>query len=880
MPGQSGGLPPVAQAARLAAAAALALALLPGAARAQSTDVTIRLTPAQAPLLTGVTHGLDSTLSVDVVNTNDQRYPLRHITFRVPTGYALRTSSRGPAGWATTINGREVLFQAPCSAPGIPAGGATGTFLLDVTPPGAAVANDVNETLEFVSLGDDFCSGDTDWYANARSLTFVRRVLRVVSGAVTDVVGDAGRITSLTVAWSVQNRSSQRKRATMTTSVAPALNTPNCPQSNIDAGQTGTVNCTYSNLNLSSGAYTFAARAEGSSATSVGTTFAFSFGLQVQWPRPVAVTGRPPHELSIVVVNNSPVAVTRVQVSAPAGWSGASALSGTGGLGPGTGCTAGTACFTGSLAERQPATLRFQFTGAPAVSTNTQYTFQVVARRGTTNTTFSQPVTLVAPLGDVAGLTVLSDAGGQVLSWTNTGRADSAHDGVVVFRATAPAVPLLPQDFVNYATTPLPAGVVLADSPQAATRDLADPAVGRYNYRVCNRDAFLVYSGCRSGFWNLQGYADSAEAQGAWTHQIGGQSLLLPTVVQGDRVAFPTNRPAIDVLDLATGHRLFDPVALPALPSSSTPATRTVNGRLLLFAADQSGTVTAVDLETGAVAWQKAKAGESFVAGVSGITRSYGGPAFQAAYAVDLLLLGSATTGNVLAIDATTGATLWTVNAGAPVRALVNYDSAGYRFYVPTSGGGVVAYDMTPSGPTVPAARLAGWQNPGGSYSLYCARTYEASSIACIDRAGLLRVLDGATGAVRASRATGLSSPSTLVRVAGATPGFVVGDGSQVQRLVASGTPTALSSAGTWAPPSGTISSALILSVSGYVIVASSDGSLHKLGLSDAHWISRSAPVPAVTSPRYLGPIAYDPGTHLFVFGSSEGRIWAIPDAF
>lgn len=837
--------------------------------------MTIRLTPTVAPLLAGVTHGVDSTLSLDVVNTNDQGYALRHITFRVPAGYTVRTTSRGPAGFTTTVTGQDVLFQAPCGAPGIPAGGGLGQFLIDLTPPGGSTANDVNETLTFVGMGDDFCSGDTDWYANGRSLPFVRRVLRVLSGQVTDVGGAAGQITSVTVSWSVQNRSNQRKRATITSSAVPGLGTPSCARPNINAGQTATATCTYSNLTLSSGAYTFTARADASSATSLGTTFGFTFGAEVQWPHPVAVAGRAPHEFTINVVNNSPVAVDRVQVLTPAGWSGQSAISGSGGLAPAT-CS-GAPCFTGSLAERQTATLRFRFTGAPAVTQNTSYPFQVQVRRGTATTTSPQAVILVAPLPDVSGLTVLSDAEGQVLSWTNTSRDDSAHDGVVIFRTVAPAVPPLPQDFADYATSPLPAGVVYADGDGSTQRDFADPAVGAYNYRVCNRDALLVYSGCRTSFWNNQGYADSAVAQGAWTHQIGGQSLLLPTIVAGNRIAIPTNRPAIDILDLASGQRLFDPVTLPSLPSSSTPATRVVDGRLLLFAADQSGTVTAVDLEAGTVAWQRIKAGERFVAGVSGVTRSFGGPAFQAAYEVDLLLLGSATTGNVLAIDATSGETLWTVNAGAPVEALVSYDNAGYRFYVPTVGGGVVTFDMRPSGPIAPAVPLAGWQNPGGSYSLHCTRSYEAGAMACIDRSGNLLILDGATGAVRAQRATGLSSPSSLVRLTGAAPGFVVTNANQVQRLAPTGTPAVLSTVGTWLPTSGVISSALVLSVSGYIIVAGSDGSLHRLRLSDAQWLAQSPALPAVTSPRFLGPIAYDTVNGLYVFGSSEGRVWAIP---
>jgi hypothetical protein len=279
------------------------------------------------------------------------------------------------------------------------------------------------------------------------------------------------------------------------------------------------------------------------------------------------------------------------------------------------------------------------------------------------------------------------------------------------------------------------------------------------------------------------------------------------------------------------------------------------------------------------VLWTAAKINESFVAGVSGITRAYGHPSFQASYSMDVLLLGSATTGNVLAINALTGETLWTINVGAGVRALVTYDSNTNRFYIPTASG-VTAYDLTPSGPSAstPAVPLVGWTNPGGSYSLYCARTWETGSISCIDRSGVLRLIDGATGATRASISTGLATPSTLVRFGGASPGFVVGNATQVQRIGASGSPYGLSLLGSWTVSgSNVISSALVLSTSGFIIVASSDGSLQKLRLSDAGWLAQNPAVPSAMPGNLLGPVTYDPTSRLLVFGTSEGRVWALP---
>jgi outer membrane protein assembly factor BamB len=865
-----------------AAAAALLWAASAGA------QVVISITPTAAPLRNGVTHRrLDSepssTLSVEVVN-NNTTLRLRVITFRFPNGWTVTGAGTAPPGWAVTLaSGRDIEFTAGClPTEGLAPLGGTGTFTMEVLSRVANnnIDNDASQTLTITgTIGDRCPGGGLGWSRN--NPTFMERVLSVgvQSAPASTLVGPA----SASVAWNVQNRSGASKTVVLENRTVPGL-TASCDPASVSvaSGADGTFTCAYANV--PAGSYTLAASASaGATATALGSTVSFRVGTaHVSWARPVAVAGRPPHGFTITAFNESDLNVSRVEVIPPAGWTGPTALSGGSGLGPGTGCVAGAACFTGNLAAGGTATLSFQFSGDPGPAQTTPSTFTVrLTPASGASADFAQVVTLFVPPPDVAGLTVLSDVvGGQTLSWSNTSRPDAPHDGVVVFRTAAPAVPPLPQDFVDYTLPGQPPEVFYADSGGSTVRDLTDPALGAFHYRVCNRDASLVYSGCRSGFWNAEGYADSvATSPYPWSHQLGGEALQLPTIVTAlGLVAIPTNRPEIAVLNLATGERAFDPVPLPALPSSSTPATRVVDGRLLLFAADASGTVTAIDLEAGQVAWQRPKLNESFVAGVSGITRAYGAPAFQAAYPMDVLLLGS-TSGNVLAIDATNGDTLWTVDAGAPVRALVNYDSGTNRFYVPTDGGGVLAFDMSLSGPSEadPADPVQGWANPGGVYSLYCAKGFEAGTMACIDIDGVLRVLDGETGEVRASRATELSSPGTLVRVAGATPGFVVGDADAIQRLVATGSPYTLERAGIWSAGPQAISSALILSVSGYIIVASSDGSLHELRLADAQWVSQTVAVPSATGAVELGPIAYDTVDHLYVFGTAEGRVWAIP---
>ncbi len=858
-------------------------ALLAAPARAQTLDVTVQLTPVQAPLRTGVTHRnasgvAASSVSLEVIN-NRANQPLRLIEFTLPANY-LVSSTAVPSGWSVhSTSGRVVqLRTTTCTGSGI-AAGTIGRFVLSVTPPVGSAAQDMSESL---SVRAGSCSRFwiipiwiADWTANP--VAFLRRVLRVSAPSVSN------SLVSSTVSWPIANLSNSEKTVTLEPGAVPGLPTPTCTTATLQAGQSTSISCTYSNP--PSGSYSFAAGANaGPGATALGWTANLQLGvIQVAWRTPArAVKNRPPYDFALDVFDSSSSRLRRVSVIPPAGWIGATATAGTSGLAPSTNCTpAGAACWEGPMSNSATtATLRFSMTGVPDAQATGEHMFIVRLTPTSGATADAQlAVTLYVPLPDVVGFTVLSTREGQVLSWTNADRSDARHDGVVVFRSLAPAVPPRPTDFVDYRTQPVPE-LFHVDASGAGTRDLPD-GVGRYNYRICQRDQSLVYSDCSTGFWNADGYADSAEAPpGGWTHQLGGVSLQAPMVLTGQRVGIPTNRPSVNVLDATTGERIFDPIALPSLPSTYMPITRLLDGRLVTFAADMSGAITAIDLESGEQYWPRVELpGESFTAGVSGITRSYAAPTFQAVYPMEAILLLGSTTGHVIAIDATTGGRLWTLPVGDAVRALITYDAATNRIFVPT-GHGIVAYHFDDSvSPNDPPKPVAGWGIDGGSYTLHCTRGLTAGSIACVDRTGVLNVLDSA-GVVRASVNTGLTSPTTLVRIAGAAPGFVVGNVRQVRRISATGPYTLSLVENAW-PGSGALSPALVFTSMGHIIVASSDGYLHRLRLSDGQWVDRSpTPLPAVTSPRFFGAIAYEATSRMFVFGTSEGRVWAIPQWF
>ena len=603
---------------------------------------------------------------------------------------------------------------------------------------------------------------------------------------------------------------------------------------------------------------------------------------QVSWAPSFLVTIRTaaPYPFTVTVANSAFDPITQVKIVNPnAGWGNLvrSAVTNSGGstFAYSSGSGTKTLTYTGSMGQGAASTFVFTIASAPNDTQTTSYPFQVVV----TNTwaasqTFNFTVVNDVPIPDVASVSVLSNATGQTLYWANTAGAGAggAHDGVVVLRAAAPTVPSFPVDGVDYAGSTT---VAYADDFGSAVTSIVDASPGAYNYRICNHDSALVYSGCKTAFWNNAGWIDSAAAPaGGWTHTVGLPALLRPGLVPGGNVGFAANLPGVQLLAGATGARSLGPKPLGALPAVGTPALPLSNGRQVLFAADNSGTVTAVDLQSGATYWQVTKAGEAFIAGVAGVLRQYAGAAFQARYANDVLFLASSS-GNLLALDATTGATLWTAASGNSLRALPLYDYAKNWVYAPTFSGGIVAYDLSSTTPPAAPSAAAGWTNaiPAASYTLGCTFADLSTQMTCVDRSGNIRLLDRSTGAVVATGTfTGTGSPSTAWKVSG---GVVVGSAGAVQAFTLSG--ATFTSRATYSP--GLTLSPIEVFESpapGAIYVGGSDLKIHKLRLDTLAQVG-SVTVSSQLAGVLLGPPVYDVNLNLLVFGASDGRIWAVP---
>jgi hypothetical protein len=528
------------------------------------------------------------------------------------------------------------------------------------------------------------------------------------------------------------------------------------------------------------------------------------------------------------------------------------------------------------LAPGATATIVVSFTAIGPVS-STPYPFQVVVLPvnfgNGAQPTLTKSVLVENPIADLASFSLLQRPGtGQTAYWHNMPDPDpnNDHDGVVLLRAASGTAPGFPVDGTDY-TQSLPAGFIYADRGGSTEVTFTDTTSGAFNYRLCNMDRYMIYSDCRSGFWNGAGWLDSGTPPaGGWLHAFGYQVLLYPGIVPGGGVGFASNAPALSVLTAANGQRPFDPVGLAATPALGTPMVTLSNGWQVLFAADQGGRVTALDVQTGALHWQVTVTGESFVAGVSGALRQYANAAFQSRYANDVLFLGS-TTGRLLALDATTGTPLWTANPGTAIRGLPLYDYAKNWLYVPTDGAGILAYDLGSTTPPTPPSAGTGWVNPGGNYRLGCTRADSSAQMTCLDNSGAIKVLDRSTGAsVAAGSFTG--APSSVWKVAG---GLVVGSSSRVQTFTLSGASFTLR--GTYAPASTTLSEVQVFGSAGFIFVGGSDLKLHKLALADATEVLPAVAVTSQQTGTVLGPAVFDVTSNLFVFGASDGRVWAVP---
>lgn len=884
---------------QLASAAALAClaAAVPGAARAQSITAALS-SPAY------VNPGQPTVLNVTFTYNKAKRVPpaLHELDLWFPSNVTVNAIG-DLAGWTHQSlpynGGTWVEWDAPCANAGLAAGSS---ITVQVTVTVGSQPNDGD--LSVTAYGSSpyypkdppvICEGNSRNAVQLQTSLSVPVTVLASTGAAAppNLLGTG--LTS-TVTWTVTNRSTGAQMFTFSRNpdgnTGTGWTSTGCTTSGgttswgfitLDRNASYTVTCPYTFS--ADGTYTFNATVTPLWGTARKLQIPIQVGtVSAAWDHGTVVIG---HPATLTLTNGSLATIGGFTIrNAYANGLPIDSASATGGLSYDSASSdETTAVFAGSLAPGASSTVTIRYTrGSIPAPTSTTFTLTMTPAEGARwaiSRTLSA-VPLVLPLPQVANLSILSNAAGRRLEWTRVSGNGATATGVVVFRTNAGTPPAVPLDFHRY--TESDSGVVHADtSSGVADESLPEPGQGNYNYRVCSHDASFVYSECETGYWNQAGWLDSAvPPTGGWTRQLGLRALDLIGMFPGGHGAVPSNQSptsdtgsSITVVALADGTRVANPIALTTLPAVNTVGSRLPDGRYVAFAAEQNGVLTAIDVLTGEPAWApRTYSGESFTAGVSGVAQASAARAFQDAYGSDVLFLGSATTGNVLAVDAATGDVLWKVATGSKVRALPIYDSASNLLVVP-SDAGVLAYDLGTSSPGVAPKALSYWNVPG-EYTAACTRTTNASYVACIDRTGELRVIEKATGTVHAHLPTGLERPTTVVRMLGGTPGFMVANNATVVRVTADASFTTLAAPYQWGP-GATLSPPIGFSSSGYLIVAADDQRLHKLDSETLAEISFSDAVPSRNPATALSAPSYDSTDRLYLFGTGEGRIWAVP---
>jgi hypothetical protein len=915
----------------LVALLAAALLLGPGLVRADIV-LTATLPPLTPPLENAISRAEPSTLAVRVTNTGSQI--VREVDITIPSQYNSVTNASAPDNvtWTTTMAGSVATFKSTtCSSAGIPPGDSA---VFTISFHGNYTSNDGdNAASSAFTVDGTTSSGGTacDSSVATDSTTFTAPVKSLyIQGSLI-----WNNSNTATITWTVTNNNGAQNVSNVAINAVVDPRTGftggNCPNiASITArGGTGTSMCQYTFQ--APGTYTFTATARndngtGNSSAAGDTVGPINYGSTptVTWTKALVVTaGVTTNTLTFTVGAPSSANVTKVELlntntgtCAPASWtlSSANPSSATNGLVYQT-STSTDVVFSGTpgLGAGLSSDITVNWSAVPNPAAGTDCQFNVKVTYGSSTSLQPQVVRVLVPIGDIAQFTVRANDNGQVLEWANTTRADAPHDGVVIFREPFGTSPASPIQFKRY--TVGQDRVVSFTSGGDWSTQFLDTSPGNYNYRVCNHDANFVYSSCSSGYTSGAGWVNSgAVVAGGWVHALALDARQARAgFVPGRSLAQATTANYVAILDVATGDRKFAPSPIPSIPTTYTPVAPLVSGKAVLFAADQGGNVTAIDIADGSPYWSGDGhvnfPGQNFTAGVAGITWAYGSQWFKSHYSVDILLLGS-TTGNVYAIDTSNGNVLWTFSAGHGVYGLINYDSTTDVFYVPTLGGGVLAYDLTTSTPTKAPSLKTGWAyaDAGGNYTYHCVRFL--TNIACVNDTGALYVVDKLTGSSSKrvnNYNTNTTSPNAPVLDSysgnSTKPGLVITTASGVKIFTIDTTKSPYSVAqlgSTWTPPRGvSLSTPVVFSdlARRYLVVGGSTGTtgrnsdcttvapitcgqrLYRISLNDATRVASSPRVSKQANSVTLAQPVYDSASDRYLFGTIDGHVWAVPSA-
>ncbi|HSP78258.1 MAG TPA: dehydrogenase, partial [Myxococcaceae bacterium] len=332
-------------------------------------------------------------------------------------------------------------------------------------------------------------------------------------------------------------------------------------------------------------------------------------------------------------------------------------------------------------------TFSLDYASIGAVTSDTTFTHQLELTQvdgGTTNTLrVDAPVTLFVNrvLPEVEGLVAVSGPNRNTLLWTNP----SDHDGVLVLRAVGTAPDTSPEPGRRYgAGESLGNATVVYSDELSVASSFVDTGLANgtaYHYRVFNHDGLYRYSPgnapLSSGLKSLP--TGRGPGEPLWCYSVGFSTMQQPITELGVGI-FSSNtsgRVTANLTDTANppsfdGHERWRPVQLQGAVQSRFPIVplHGLPGQYILTG-DQAGHTYAIRADTGEVLWN-GNGGVSL-----GTIQSfpvvqlydYANAAYQAAHpgrdlAFFATRLSTGTDNKVVALDASSGAPVWTYAPG------------------------------------------------------------------------------------------------------------------------------------------------------------------------------------------------------------------------
>ncbi|AEI67256.1 PQQ-binding-like beta-propeller repeat protein [Corallococcus macrosporus] len=530
--------------------------------------------------------------------------------------------------------------------------------------------------------------------------------------------------------------------------------------------------------------------------------------------------------------------------------------------------------------------------------TTFRHRFHLIDDYGGPQIRVEAPVTLVqGTVPEVNRLTAVARDGRVTLTWDNP----TVHGGVLVLRSEEAPPNLAPTQGLTYGVGAAlgNAQVVYADDV-GATTTFTDTAVANgttYYYRVFNSDDVRWYSPGNQPTSEGLVATPQARLAGAplWCYSVGLSALQQPITELGTGIFSAYNDSVVANLTQVTnpshdGAERWRPRPLSGLIGSRFPVVplHGLSGQYILVG-DQGGVASALNSATGQVLWRWDNGGQPIGTIQSfPVTQlyDYANAAYRAAHPNrDLVFfatrLADASRNRVVALNAATGALVWTYQPGdlGMVAGGMVVDYTQNRLFVATR-----AHAGSPNTLRV-LDSLTGQQVgalPVGDVELSLVRNAYSNLILVTDSDGLVHGVDGATAQLAWSLpVTTRPAPNTPAFTSFVRPqgtGFVASlAAGQVALYDVSG-PAQSPPVLRWSTPIESPSGTFSFNRNGVarLYVGSSDGQVHQLELLDG---TDSAQV-SIGGTQRIGTPTIDHTVSRLHVGSEDGRICAFPVPF